>query len=384
MRGLSILSSPLLLLLASTAALANQQPPVLYDARSAGMGGTGVAYLDSVAGAFHNPANLQGVKQLSLTVAFSPYFSVLTTPWPNPANGTIVQLSTPTTLSPLPDIGVAYRINDRLVVGVNALLLAGAGANYSKVPTFGGKDISAAAYGGEVAIPVSFKVNEILDIGAAYRVTYAQQQADIFAPAGPLAIRQKGANFAGVQVGVNLHPSDDLRFGLNWRSQVKTQMNGTTTVAGVSMDSNDHFIQPNFLSAGAAWTGLDKKLMVTGEYKYWMYAAARDNVATIQNAYQAAGGVEYKVAEQIPVRIGYFYGNASTTDQGASNFLTPPSAIKGPTLGAGYHTDSLDIDLAGTYSSSAKTTTAVSSNNGYPGEYKLTSLGIFASLTYKS
>ena len=51
-------------------ALANPEPPA-YDARSVGLGGTGLAYLDSAAALFHNPANLAGVPRLDVSAALT-------------------------------------------------------------------------------------------------------------------------------------------------------------------------------------------------------------------------------------------------------------------------------------------------------------------------
>ncbi|HET6344209.1 MAG TPA: hypothetical protein VFH51_04710 [Myxococcota bacterium] len=56
----------------SRTALANYHPPASYDGRAAGLGGTGVAFIEGVAAAAHNPANLGGVKTLEMAVMAAP------------------------------------------------------------------------------------------------------------------------------------------------------------------------------------------------------------------------------------------------------------------------------------------------------------------------
>lgn len=377
-------------LLCGATARANSQPPILYDGRSAGMAGTGVAFNDSGAAAFHNPANLQSIKDMAATATFAPYYSILTTPWPDPTTGRSVQMDA-TAFTPLSQLGLATRINARLVTGLNAFILAGSGATYEKVLIGESKDVSASLMTAELQIPVALHVLDGLDVGVAYRISYAMQTQARYTRDGTMAIpvtkREHGFNFMGLQAGITYSLNPALRFGANWRSQVTTMMHGTTTLgptgSSVSGKVTDTFIAPHSFSAGVDWTGLDKRLVVAAQYQHWLYKSANHNADTFQDCYRAALGLEYLVTDRLPIRVGYTYGTSATTDKGAQNFTPPPGISMAPTLGAGLNLDTLSVDVAAAYGAYG-TTEPATTGGPVAGDYRITAWAGFLSVTYRN
>ena len=384
----------------ATSARANEQVPLLFDARSFALGGAGVAFEDGAAAPFHNPANMSAIKDMAFGLTFSPYFSKLTSPWADPISGSVVSLDTPTSFGPLGMLSYEKRLSDMFVLGIAAFLPVGQGATYNNTPPFG-QNISGSLSQGEVQIPLAFEPFHGVSIGAAYRVSVAFEQASAYTVATipgaapliiPLTVKGSGVNWAGFQAGLHLQPLDSLQIGFNWRSKVTNVIKETINVAATaytpaqSLTQNSNFITPNMFALGAAWTGLDSSLMVTLEGRYWMYKDAYQNEANAtswQDAMALSAGIEWKVTDMVPLRIGYDLGRSATTDMGATWSLPAPGVSGGPTVGAGLYLGALHIDLGLAYGSYGKDIAAsASAPTTVPGHYQSAAFAGSLSVAY--
>src|SRR4051794_19583989 len=133
----------ILVLLATDSAHASTDINCLFDARSHGMGGTGVAFLDSPGAIPTNPALLDQIGKLSISAdlfviaaqPIAPY-----TIYHLDASGrrykTYDTVRAPYKAAPLPFLGAALRLHERIVVGlaVYPLIGQGGGAEYRPAP----------------------------------------------------------------------------------------------------------------------------------------------------------------------------------------------------------------------------------------------------------
>ena len=148
----------LLCVASATLAHATPGPPGVHDARSIAMGGTGVAHIDNASAIFHNPASLEQIKRLSITLSFSPSFPTMTTPFTDRMSGTVTSRTSSAKFVPYFLAGAAYRILDRVVIGGAVYLETGFGSVYKAVPEAGGSDIEILVGTAEVNIPVSVRL----------------------------------------------------------------------------------------------------------------------------------------------------------------------------------------------------------------------------------
>src|SRR3954469_11270224 len=123
-----------LVLLSASEAYARTEINGLFAGRSAGMGGTGVAFLDSAGAIPTNPALLDQIGKLTISLDAFAIFAQPEAPytiWHLDANGqhyqTYETVRSDRTGAVLPFLGGAYRLFDRVVLGIGVYPVIGQG-----------------------------------------------------------------------------------------------------------------------------------------------------------------------------------------------------------------------------------------------------------------
>lgn len=393
-RFMSILCAAAAVQLAPAVVKANSEAVVGYDARSAGLAFTGAAYADSASAILHNPANLTDIKRLSIDISFNPELVQLKSQVFNGQAGG-VSTSSPFNLSPLGFVGVAYKGHPRFVIGVAGMMMDIGGVKYNDVPfsIFGNPAPAAVAVRGkasaallsyEVRIPVAIKVTDWLSVAGAYRMTFANKMTNFNANGVNVLQRNlAGRNYSSAQAGIMIKPMPELQFGLNYRSRTKIELGGELkTIQSATLVSEqqiDQYVAPHQFTAGVATRLLDQKLLLTGDFKYWMYSDAYKGQGIYHDAMSGHIAAEYHLSRYVPVRAGYFVGRSAITDQGASAFTTAPKIQMGGSLGAGAHFDLVNIDAAVIYGEAGGNI----AENTMPGKYHLRLVGFGVSASFK-
>src|SRR5882762_8034614 len=137
-------------------------PEVLaQDARSAGIGATGVAFADDASATQHNPARLQAISRASFVVALTAASAHQEAPVLGPN-----QKSASDIVAVFGMMGGAYRLAPRLVLGLSVLPASGSAGRYD-LPN--GTEASAAVWSAEAQLAVSFALLDNLWLGFVYR-----------------------------------------------------------------------------------------------------------------------------------------------------------------------------------------------------------------------
>lgn len=341
-------------------ALANPEVPLLYDARSTAMGGTGAAYLTSAAGAEHNPALLSRLGAVAMTATFSPYALKLEAPFRYTVG--VRQMQSSVIFGPFAQLALAARLHERVVVGIGAYMTSAAGGEYDKIPLDAlSRDVGApasvrgsakvATFAAELQLPVAVRITQALSLGAAYRITYAQALADIRSTSNlPLSHASlSGTNFTGFQLGflAQVHPK--VQVGLNYRNNVSLNMLGHNTEFKTQSPDVSYalpaqpYLSPHQGRLAASWLLVGDKLHLAADMRYWLYHAVDP---TLKNAFGTQVGAEYWLPHHIAARLGYSFGMSATTAQGAVPVGTPPGFGHGVTMGTGTSWHRFDFDLA--------------------------------------
>lgn len=419
----------LLALTAASSASANTDINGLFDARSTAMAGTGAAFIDSAAAIPINPALLDQIDKLTLTVDGTLLVAQPQSPYvvthSSADGGTFKNYETirsDRSYGPLFFIGAAYRVLDRVVVGAAVYPLLGMGtqAEYRPSPDLLPKlNIRTESAAGllEVGIPVSVRILDNLSIAAMWRVSYMTQSAtQPVSPDGMIRdasgnpiyakLDVNGWNLGGLQLGVFYKPVPSLRFGFTYRSKVAVSGTGTTTTTNpadgmtLKLDTRAPFTNPHIFRGGVAWTTLQDKLLIAADFKYLLYAeayksitttvvmngAAMDNVTVTkwQNAYAVQLGAEYAAFDEVSFRAGYTMVMSATPKDYAKAGMAPPGASHGFAVGVGAHViDNISVDIALEYIAYSVKVDKATPDNAGVGTYASNSGQFGVSATYR-
>jgi len=380
-----------------SAALANPEPPAPYDARSVGMGSTGVAHVENATAVYHNPAELDGVTRGAVTGGFSPLLPQMRAPLQGPDS----EVKSTRSLGPLFFVGGAYRIHERVTVGAAAYPTMGFGATYEDVDALGGFDLSAALSVIELSPAVAVAVTDWLALGAAYRISRFGYQADSPtlapsppAPAGTFMATETELsdwNFLGLHVGALARPAAHTRIGVAYRSKITADLEGTTTVADQELDTSMEFSVPHVFKVGLAQGLADERLLLALDLRYALFRDANEAlVVETEGASEESrtvldwedslglylGGEVRVVPDRFLLRAGYSLATSATPEQTAMPVMPPPGLQHGAHLGAGVALGRLSLDLGGYYLVGGAD---AEPDAGFSGRYRMD--GILASLS---
>lgn len=386
------------MVLAAGKAAASTDINGLFDARSMGMGSTGVAFLDSPGVLALNPAALDGIKELALSLDIylivaqpqAPY-TVTHVDGSGQMYSNYETIRSEPTAAPLPFIGGAFRLHERVVFGAGIYPMVGQGtqARYQPAPELR-PDLwieNQAALGLiEVGNALSVRLLDNLSFAAMYRITYMTQTVSTPLPGRALGgtildpdgnpvygnIDVSGLNFAGFQLGVLWKPVPTLGLGFSYRNKVTMEGEGTTDSKNplngepVSVPTIMEFPTPHNFRVGLAWTTLQEKLLLAAEFKYLMYAEAFETLKTTttrngmtsttetpthwKDAYNVYLGAEYTLSKLLRLRGGYIMATSATPEEYAKQFMAPPGVSHCGTAGIGFKLlEDLNVDLAAAY-----------------------------------
>ena len=349
------------------AALANTEPPPAYDARSVGMGSTGVAHVENGASLYHNPAAMQGIERGAVTGVISPLAPQMTAPLQGPDT----EVDSQRTVGPLFLLGGAYRVHKRLTIGAAVFPTMGFGAKYQDLDALGGLDLEAKLAVLEIAPGAAFAITDNLAIGLAYRVSYfsfGMKQPDV-STGTPLQTEMNvnGWNFTGLHAGVYARATPTTRLGLSYRSKVTGDLEGTTDMADQEFDSSTEFAVPHIFKIGVAQGLIDNRLTLALDLRYALFKEANKELVIAtdvpglgtqetqldldwKDSVGAYFGAEFRPAPKGPgIRAGYSVVSSATPGKTAQPVMPPPGLQHTVHAGVGISIQSLDLDLGGYY-----------------------------------
>ena len=409
--------------LTSSTALANMDINGLFDARSTAMGSTGVAFIDSAGAIPINPAALDQIDKLALTLDATVIMSqpqrVYVITHPAADGGTSQNYETirfGRSVSTLPFLGGAYRLHERVVVGAAFYPLVGSGTVNKYLPApelrpdlvLTNESTTGLV---EVGVPISVRILDNLSVAVMWRATYLTTSSRspltspyIYMPGGPdpsyATTEASGWNFGGFEIGVLYRPVPSLRLGLTYRSKVVVDGKGKLGAAGMEFDLTTPFPNPHAFRAGAAFSALQDRLLIAADFKYILYEEAFKTIDVFlvmngmertnsrqtnwQNTISVHLGAEYALLPALRLRAGYAGVQSATPKDYADARYAPPGFSHAFSLGFGINVlESLSIDLGGVYIAYQTRVENKTPNNAGPGLYGSNAAQIAASATLR-
>ena len=276
--------------------------------------------------------------------------------------------------SPIPAFGLIVPINKDFKFGIGAYGIAGMGVDYAK-NLYGG--ITNSAYSQMRFAPgLSYKINDMLSVGAALNMMYATMEFNAAGGFGQEAHMGASSLGYGATLGLLLKPIDMLQVGLAYETKSSFQDFSFNTSAGTDKMA---FNQPSVATIGFGLKPIEG--LVVGfdiQWIRWSETNGNNLPSYTQNASSAMPwnlnwddqlvykiGVQYTVNPAVAVRAGYNYGKMPLNkDRAFENIAFPAIAEQHFTAGIGINlTKQFTLNFGGVYSPSA---TLTGSNAGFP------------------
>ena len=266
--------------------------------------------------------------------------------------------------SPVPAFGLIIPINDKLRFGIGAYGVAGMGVDYAQNLYSG---VTYTSYSQMRFAPgLSYKINDIVSVGAAVNIMYATME---FNAGGPTQQPHMGASSFGygATLGVLVKPIDMIQIGLAYETKSYFQDFSFNTSAGAD---KIEFNQPSAATIGLGIKPI--KDLLIGFDVQWIHWSETNGqnmpkyTANISSAmpwnmdwsdqFVYKVGVQYTVHPMVALRAGYNYGKMPlNSDRAFENMAFPAVAEHHFTAGVGLNlTKQFTINIGGTYSPVAK------------------------------
>ncbi len=371
------------------------------------MGGAGTAAHVSVLGTFFlNPAGLLAYEGTRVEFSFEMFKPDRTVSSNMPGIGSGSTRSK-SEFTPIPALGFAIRVNDRLSLGLGGIGIAGFGVDYPQNnanPINGPRPFGFGQIYSNYSLlkftpAIAYAITEDFWIGGAANVSWATLSIDP-APFAPPAVTfgqdgnpgtlddeafysrataTDGAFGFGFQVGLQWQATDrfalgaaysspqwfdEFKWNATWENPNITTPSQFGGVFGTDRTLTFSMDVPGFVTGGLAWEPMDG-LLLAGDVRYFFYENTKgfklpeenkENPFTQtgavagfgwKNILSIHGGVQFAPIDAITLRAGYNYADNPVPDK-FSFFNTPAPAIvqHHATLGLSLHlSNSFAIDL---------------------------------------
>jgi len=295
---------------------------------------------------------------------------------------------------PIPSIGFIFnKPESRLAFGLSAYGVGGFGVDYAGSNTnpiltpqmpqggmgFGAVESTFMLL--QVSPTIAYKVNDNIWVGLSPTLNLASLELSVFPGTAPQFIDAFGtptipqddlplypdapaawATGFGFQVGIHAVVNEDVSVGISFKSPQKfSDFEYDPQTAGAA-DYTFRMDFPTIISGGIAYTGVDK-LILAADVRYIDYANTKgfdevgfdDRFAVKGFGWDAitvvALGLQYEVADGVPVRFGYSWNDNPIGDDVAF-FNTPAPALVMSHISGGISfnvTDKIKASFAGQY-----------------------------------
>lgn len=339
------------------------------DSAALGMAGAFAGQADNPSAAWYNPAGMIQLDGTRVSGGVIGIYPVLTH---ENTNGT-TDVSSRDIHLPV-HLYATHRLDDRFAFGVSINNPFGLSTDWNPetsatryVATFS-KIVTT-----EVNPNFAYKLND--DLSVAFGIAYVQLRAtlektvNVILP-GPVLLGDHNFRLSGDGDGWGLNAAalykaaQNVQVGLSYRSRIKIDVDGTADLTGgpgaASALGKTSLTLPDLVQVGVSYKASDK-LTVNADLDYTLWSTFDRLVVTSNNpSFNATDekqwrdvwclriGGQYKLSDQWKLRAGYVYDQSPV---GEAHFDTrnPDEDRQGITIGTGYATGNMTVDLAYMY-----------------------------------
>lgn len=351
------------LFVAGQAYAAGYEKSIMVGGRTSGVAGIATPYITGSEALYFNPAGLMNDKSTQdVTFNISPT-------WPTfkgPINNQNTEVTSDSQMILPYGLSYARNINDSWSVGIGTFITGGAAVKY-KDPQFAGltaqpeskTDLSITEY----MFGASYKLDSKWSFGATWRIAQAKAAFSVAQRSSAATVADikltdlKDTQYGGFKLGAQYKHSDNIRFGLTYRSELEFDAKGNMSADNYTAGGITHFgdgeakvktIFPQAITLGYmhdlsdtwhlmaeyAWTEYSKikKIAVEGTAG----AIANPTVDQLwKDQHNIRIGAEY-LGWAMPVRFGYGWTSQVTHSDQARAAFAPPAPAHTLTAGTSY------------------------------------------------
>jgi long-chain fatty acid transport protein len=269
--------------------------------------------------------------------------------------------------SPVPAFGLIIPLGDKFRFGVGAYGVAGMGVDYT-ANLYGSTTYTSYSQM-RFAPAFSYKINDIVSVGAALNIMYATMEFNAASAMSQLPHMGASSLGYGATIGVLVKPTDMIQIGLAYETKSYFQDFEFNTAAG---QDKIEFDQPQTATLGLGIKPI-KDLLIGFDVQWirWSETNGSNLPKYTTNASSAMPwnmdwsdqfvykvGVQYAVNPMVVLRAGYNYGKMPlNSDRAFENIAFPAVSEHHITAGIGINFNKqLTLNIGGMYSPTAKLT----------------------------
>jgi long-subunit fatty acid transport protein len=385
---------------------------LIYGSRQVGLGGQQISISTDAYAPFYNPAALAGIENHSLAFGTSPLF----VSYEAPIGLSSEQRKSELTIAPLFYGGAAYRLNERVILGLGFYPTALQGGKFKNVDysdDLQNKTLELALYRFELSPSAALSFSEHVSAGVSWRIGYTKikSKAGVFAgPAGAfLSSDLSKWDFKGLKLGLHLNDFHGFNAGLTFRLKNEINFKGDTTIEddGLGLLGGLPKVEniptslklpiPAQFQAGISYEWIPETFLTAFTWEFTWNSVVnrltrlnRDTgavIADVETSWKNANtihlGAEYSFAlahaRKIRTSAGFAWDQVTTRAHLPNPVGPPANHYYGGSLGVQYLWGQHIVGLAGNYGAYSRRSTAVPAGNAvFPGKYKLTAYQVVA------
>ena len=224
----------------------------------------------------------------------------------------------------MPTGAVAFRVNDKLTLGMGLGGLSGMGVDFADTMAAGGnQSLVTTKQFFKVAPGFAYRINDSIAVGATINLNYQSLALSGYSPAGRFDLPQNQVFGWGVTAGLIWKLNNQLQLGAAWSSkQDMSEFEWNTSTGKITMDMD----APQTFTLGLAWKPAPGLLIegdikriwfsdVLGTVAFGRPAGYTGNVPAAQpfgwsNQTVYALAVQKDIGDKMQVRAGFNYGKS--------------------------------------------------------------------------
>ncbi|MDI6776520.1 MAG: outer membrane protein transport protein [Syntrophales bacterium] len=324
----------ILLLLPISNGHANITEPGAVGARGMGMASVVANPDDPIAAFYYNPAGLTRIEGENIAGGAEVVFVRM-----NYRNREGYNQRNHVT-APIPFFGYTTDRAKPVVLGIGIYSTLGVGFNFYKDPAHGiYDDIESSAGVMYLAPTIAYRINPRLAVGFELNIGYGAAEFNqplrdpvTGTPLGMYLETEADGFGYGCTIGLLYELTPSLTAGLNWRSPMKTSLEGDAKLGGIDGSVDIDLYWPQMVSLGLAYKPNPRlTFSATAKWADWTYLDKSEFrfrglplpnqplVKDSRDTMRYSAGVEYRYNDKIVLRTGYEYDEHSVD----SKYLSP-------------------------------------------------------------
>lgn len=387
---------------------------LIYGSRYVGLGGQQIAVSTDAYSPFYNAAGLAWIDKSSFAVGYSN----LMTQYGAPIGAADNQRNSTWGLAPLFYLGGAYKLTDRVSLGLGIYPTALQGGKFTKVDysaDITDKEWSNRLVRIEFSPSAAVKVIGPLSVGLSYRLGYTQfdNASGNFLAGLYTDTTVSKWDAKGLKISAMIEDFENLSFALTYRFRQSMNLSGTTkyysqfegiTSTPASLKTVSRIKIPAQIQAGLAYKIIPDKALVAFTYEYTQNDIIKSSSLNFtesgqsftvplnyRNGHTLHLGGEYRFGlgqenRYLSTQLGIAYDRKTTRKATPNPVLPPDDDFWGFAAGAQYHLNDHIFGLAANYGAYDSRTTSVDAQltgSSFTGKYSITNIMVTADYQYK-